>query len=335
MQHLLISLLCSFSFWTALVSGFVSLNPSNFLLHHHQHQLHQRQTRLPFPAFSSSDPSSASSSNESSSVHELKTNLLSALTELRDLQDRDGDFSDIDWGTKGGELTETGRVPQQVDYSLISKDVGNAADKVMTICNQLAEVNPTAIPTLYLGDKQKGDQAPLNGPWKLLFCNAADAIFAKDSKRGAASAQNVVNAKKGKITNVITFDTLADGTEPTLKQLNIIIKATAVTPQRVQLDFRYAKVVLTKLPFGLPIPFGQKRKLALYIPVPAAFVTTCIELVRKVARFLRIRRKKKQPNEEEEEERSARGYFDVLFLDDQLRVHKTGQGNLFVQAKEE
>ena len=57
-------------------------------------------------------------------ARKLKHNLLCQLKELKRLQQRDGDFTDIDWGTKGGELTETGRVPRTVDYSLISPEVG-------------------------------------------------------------------------------------------------------------------------------------------------------------------------------------------------------------------
>ena len=157
-----------------------------------------------------------------------------------------------------------------------------------------------------------------------MFSNAADAVFSKDSKRGEAKTQNVVDAAKSRITNVIDFLPDPNGTIPVLKQLNVIIKATAQSPTRVQLDFKYAKIVLTKF-FFLPL-FG--RTLSLYIPVPATFVTRCIELVKRIRRFIT----RKQPDEGEEK-RSPRGYFDVLYLDSQLRVHKTGQGNLFVQTK--
>ena len=257
---------------------------------------------------------------------ELKQDLLAALKDLRKLQERDGDFSNIDWGVKGGELNEVGRVPKQVDYNWISQDMGNAAKKVMDICDQLADNTPSLEPTKYLGDKENGDKAPLNGAWKLLFTNAADAVFSKNSKRGAAKAQNVVNAKKGRITNVIDFDTLPNRKEPALKQLNGIFKATALNSERVELNFQYAKVVLTKF-FFLPL-FG--KRLSLYIPVPATFITKVIEFFKSVKRLFQ----RKKDDGEKEEKRSPKGYFDVLYLDQDLRVHKTGQDNLFVQAKE-
>jgi len=230
--------------------------------------------------------------------------------------------------------------------------VGNAAQVVMDICDELATVNPTSIPAQYLGDKQNYHKAPLDGTWKLLFSNAADAIFTKNSKRGAAKIRNVVDARRGRITNIIDFEPIDITTtpttttttttinkqdddddeqakkkrqqkEPTLKQLNVIIKAKAVNDRRVELDFRYAKIVLTRL-LGLPL-FG--RTLTLYIPVPATFITKTINLLQRVARFIRLSK--------QEEPRTTKGYFDVLYLDHQLRVHKTGQGNLFVQAKED
>ena len=161
----------------------------------------------------------------------------------------------------------------------------------------------------------------MGGTWKLLFTTAADATFSKNSTRGYATAQNVVDASRGRITNVVDFAPIygEDGKivgEPALKQLNVVIAATAVGKSRVELRFRYAKAVLTKF-------FGWKRRWNLYIPVPAPFITRIIVLVSRIVRFGRGT-KKVVPN----------AYFDVLYLDDQLRIHRTGEDNLFVQAKD-
>ena len=67
---------------------------------------------------------------------------------------------------------------------------------------------------------------------------------------------------------------------------------------------------LTKF-FFFPL-FG--RRLTLTLPVPGPFIT----------RLLTLFSKKEVPQ----------AYFDVLYLDDELRVHKTGQGNLFVQQRQ-
>ena len=284
-------------------------------------------------SLSSQDNSSNSSNNNNTNKNaaQLKQDLLTALANLKEAQARDGDFSNIDWGTKGGELTETGRVPKQVDYGIISPAVGQAAQAVLDLCDQLEDAMPSSmIPTQYLGDKEHGSKAPLDGAWRLLFSNAADAVFSKNSKRGAAKTQNVVDAKRGRITNIIDFEPTADEhgelKQPTLKQLNIAIQAKALNEKRVELNFKYAKVVLTKF-FFFPL-FG--KTLSLYIPVPATFVTQVIEFWKTVARFFRLKKKK---DSDKDEKRTAKGYFDVMYLDNQLRVHKTGQGNIFVQAK--
>ena len=246
----------------------------------------------------------------------LKSDLIHKITEFRELKIRDGDVS-IDFGVKGGELNSTSRAPQKVDFYTISKEVGDKASEIITVCEELAEVSPIDEPTKYVGDKENGELAPLNGAWKSLFTTAADANFSKNSTRGAAKVQNVVNASKGTITNVIDFATKEDGTEPVLKQLNVIIKGTAVNAKRIELQFKYAKAVLTKF-------FFLKFKWNLYIPVPGPFITRCIVFFSRILRFGRKVGAKKVP----------KGYFDVLYLDEDLRIHRTGEDNMFVQARD-
>lgn len=257
-------------------------------------------------------PSSGNSANT-----ELKTELLKRIQTLRTVKKRDGDFS-IDFGVKGGELDKKSRAPQKVDFYSISEDVGKAADDVIETTNELHKCNPTEDATLYLGDKDNGSKAPLNGEWKLLFTTAADASFSKNSKRGSASVKNVVDATKGKITNVIDFHQENSNTtakEPLVKQLNVVIAAKAASKSRVGLEFKYAKVVLSRI-------FGFKRQWNLYIPVPAPFITRLIVFFSRVFRF--GKKDKKVP---------PKAYFDVLYLDDELRIQRTGEDNLFVQAK--
>ena len=243
---------------------------------------------------------------------QFKDELLKNVRLFRELQETDGAVS-VDFGVKGGELNETSRAPQKVDFYAVSPAVGKAADVVMASCDMLSGMNPTPNATAFLGDKENGLQAPLHGPWKLLFTTAADASFSKNSTRGDARAQNIVDAPRGKIMNVIDFLPKEDGKEPALKQLNVVIKAKAVSEKRVELNFRYAKAVLTRFLF-FPI------KWSLYIPVPATFITRCIVLFYRIFR----RGKAKVP---------PKAYFDVLYLDNDLRIHKTGEDNIFVQAR--
>ena len=71
-----------------------------------------------------------------------------------------------------------------------------------------------------------------------------------------------------------------------------------------------ATALAAKLP-ALPLPFGLRTTLTL--PVPGPFLT----------RILFAFRKKEPP----------KAIVDFLFLDDELRVQRTNQGNIFVQRR--
>lgn len=259
--------------------------------------------------------SSSSGSGFQTTENSLKQELVDRILEFRELKERDGDLS-IDFGVKGGELNATSRAPQKVDFYSISKDVGDKAAEVVAICERLSTCLSIEDPTRFLGDKENGNFAPLNGPWKSLFTTAADANFSKNSTRGAATVQNIVNATKGTITNVIDFCDSEDGTEPLLKQLNVVIRATAASPKRVELQFRYAKAVLTKF-------FFWKVRWNLYIPVPGPFITRIVVFISRIIKFGRKGGKK-----------VPKGYFDILYLDKDLRIHRTGEDNFFVQSRD-
>ena len=282
---------------------------------------------------SSASSSSNSFGGQTKDVDKLKQTLIETIAQFRELKERDGDVS-IDFGVKGGELNSTSRAPQKIDYYSISKDVGDKAQEIIHICDQLSECGISS--DYLLGGDNDDDDAdgggnyyvltPLEGSWKSLFTTAADANFNKNSTRGAARVQNVVNATKGTITNVIDFEPKEeeDGegglivTEPLLKQLNVVIKATPVNSKRVELQFRYAKLVFTRF------FFLKKFRWSLYIPVPGPFITRCIVFLSRILRFGRKRGAKKVP----------KGYFDLLYLDDELRIHKTGEDNIFVQVRD-
>ena len=162
---------------------------------------------------------------------------------------------------------------------------------------------------------------------------------------------NVIDAKKGGVTNVIDFLPAANATKPpVLEQFRVSLTATALSPSSLSLVFRCVRIRLTRLPlpllslaaaavgaalapgvlrkvatlFGglvatalaaelpaLPLPFGLRATLTL--PVPGPFLT----------RILFAFRKKEPP----------KAIVDFLFLDDELRVQRTNQGNIFVQRR--
>ncbi len=256
-------------------------------------------------------------------VESLKTELLEKISNLKTLQDEDGKIA-VDFGVKGGEIDEKSRAPRKLDFYTVSERVGKAADSIFESVEELAKINPTAEATEGLGDKKYEGTSPLEGAWNLLFSTAADASFSRDSKRGDATAGNIVDAKKGRITNVIKFAPAVDdeGNEKpkAVDELRVKLAVNAEGPNRVNLVFKYVAVKFTKF-FFLPL------RWTLYIPVPGP---TIGKLVIGLSNLKRRLLRKNEPKRE-----LPKAFFDVLFLDKDLRVHKTGEDNLFIQARPE
>ncbi|GMH95975.1 hypothetical protein TrVE_jg10992 [Triparma verrucosa] len=258
--------------------------------------------------YASSEPSSETSPSISlsSEASLLKSRLFKEIDRVKELQEIEGDFS-VDFGVKGGELNSTSRAPQKLDFYSISENVGKAADKVFETVNLLAESSPTPNVTEYWGDKARGSENKLNGQWNLLFSTAADATFSKNSTRGDAKAMNVVTASRQKIINVIQFlPGPEEKKERLVSSLRVRLKATAEGLNRINLTFKYVMVKFNRL-FFLPL------KWTLILPVPGTFITRILFFMRKSL---------------------PKAYFDVLYLDEELRIHKTGEDNLFIQKKE-
>ena len=257
-------------------------------------------------------------------VESLKTELLENISNLKKLQDEDGKIA-VDFGVKGGEIDEKSRAPRKLDFYTVSERVGKAADIIFESVEELAKINPTAEATKGMGDKKYEGISPLEGVWSLLFSTAADASFSRDSKRGDATAGNIVDAKNGRMTNVIKFAPAVDeeGNEKqkAVGELRVKLAVNAEGPNRVNLVFKYVAVKFTKF-FFLPL------RWTLYIPVPGQTIGKLVIGLSNLKR--RLLRKTNEPKRE-----LPKAFFDVLFLDKDLRVHKTGEDNLFIQARPE
>jgi hypothetical protein len=239
-----------------------------------------------------------------------KASLFSSISSFDEVRSRGG--VNIDFGVKGGELDKDTRAPTNLadgGFYAVSEELGKAADDVLARVDELFPLNPTPDPTRFLGTNE-GEKCPLHGCWSNIFTTAADATFSKDSERGDAKVGNEVDGRTGRVWNCIDFIAPEGATAPANpEQLRVQLAVRAVSPVRVALAFRLIKVRLTKF-FFFPL-FG--RRLTLTLPVPGPFIT----------RLLTFFSKKEVPQ----------AYFDVLYLDDELRVHKTGQGAIFVQRR--
>ena len=300
----------SFSSWQAM-THYYSLKPAVMSTRN----LKSISRVIPIRSSSKKQQPQASIVDTSTSDLDIaKRDLFDSIKNFKQMQARDGKVS-VDFGVSGGELDKETRAPRNLaengGFYATSEAVGRAADIVFQRIRKLETLNPTSNATKYFGTGD-GELCPLHGEWRLLFTTAADASFSPNSSRGDAQASNIVDAVKGKITNIIDFLPRSDGRSRSLEQLKVRLIAEAESPTRIGLRFKYITAKIARI-FGLPL-FG--KRISIVFPVPGPFITRIFTIIRRV----------KDP---------PKAYFDVIFLDEDLRIHKTGEGNIFVQGRPE
>ena len=182
-------------------------------------------------------------------TYSAKAELLRSVEAYAEAIAADG-IPSVDFGVAGGELDRKTRAPRDLAkagaFYAVSDRVGLAADQVLAAVDAVAIENPTAEPTRSLGTCN-GESCPLHGTWRNIFTTAADAVFSPDSRRGGANVSNIIDAVKGRITNVIDFlprdhpafhATRQKGNPPPLASLRVRLSATATSTNRVELIFR-------------------------------------------------------------------------------------------------
>ena len=146
----------------------------------------------------------------------------------------------------------------------------------------------------------------LAGTWKLRFTTATDATF-KVGKRGPATTLQYVNATVGTFTNIIEYRE----NPGKVKGFQVVVEGAPVNDTRIDLTFK--RVIIDRRS-----RVGLNR---IVIPLPN---------FKWLQRFAR----KKTEEQKEEQARKRKGpYFNMLYLDDEMRIHKTGDGNYFVQTR--
>lgn len=205
-----------------------------------------------------------------------------------------------------------------IKKQLIKAATDRNEELVITLVDELSALNPNEFATFGLGGYGGGSpgKAPLNGEWKLLFTNAKDAeaparTEKKSGEKEADVAEGVkittgqrIDAAAGECINYI----YATGEKRPFDQLEITIKMTAIAPSRVRLDFQSGRA----LNENAPLPFLKDFKFSF----PPAFVGDALAALRG-----------KDPKVE------PPAYFDVLYIDNEVRCHRTGEGKIFVQMR--
>lgn len=193
---------------------------------------------------------------------------------------------------------------------------------VISLVEELAELNPTIIPTLGLMGYAGGiaSNAPLNGPWKLLFTNAKDAEAPSRTQKNSGEkfgdevAEGVevktgqrIDASTGQCVNYIQLS--GDSEKRPFDQLEITIQMTPLNDKRVRLDFRKGRALNGKAPLAF------LKDFTFNFPPPS--VSDLVARLRGM-----------DPSVE------PQAYFDILYIDEQIRAHRTGEGKLFVQMRD-
>lgn len=142
--------------------------------------------------------------------------------------------------------------------------------------------------------------SPIDGSWKLRFTTALDAkpeLFNKQKDREISVFQ-YVNSTIGTITNII--QSTYKSTHSPISTIRVTVKGNALNDNRLQLSFQTVNIERpdARLFKRFSFPFPQ-------LP------------------FLNLIGRKKDIGP----------YFDLYYLDDDLRIHKTDRGDFFVQTR--
>ena len=234
------------------------------------------------------------------STPDVKAQLLTSCEEFKAAQE-------AQWAEEAAAGVPDSKTPLQAE-SIANIDVTGASTKLSSLRNatvdlidQLAQSNPTPAP--FAGFREAGGGNKLSGSWKLLFTTGADATVRPSKDKGAATVYQEIDGDKGYFVNCVDFD----APDAKLRGFRVVVKGKRLSDTEVQLYFRRVKLL------------RRSRWLkSIVIPLPPSW------LLRAVAR--RASRGKA--------ELSDRGAgFTLLYLDDDLRMHRTFDGQYFVQQR--
>lgn len=227
------------------------------------------------------------------------------------------------WEMEEAAAKAAGEGPRKKDSPLEAESLGaqrvalkgevdEVYQKVIAAIAEVAASNPSAEPLR--GWRGFAGAAPedclLNGTWKLMFTDAADATFRK-GKRGAGTAFQEIDAKDGWFVNCVDFDS----PDSKLKGFRVFVEGDALSSKEMQLTFRKVRLLRRS---RFPKLFGE-----ITIPLPSR------KLLRGLVRFF----SRKQDNDEDVAPSRRGAGFTLLYVDEDLRIHQTFDGLYFVQRR--
>lgn len=187
-----------------------------------------------------------------------------------------------------------------IDVSDASTELSSLRNVTVDLIDQLAQSNPTPAP---FDGWRDGGGSKLSGRWNLLFTTGADATFRPSKDKGTATTFQEIDGDKGYFVNCVDFD----APDAKLRGFRVVVKGKRLSDTEVQLYFRRVKLL------------RRSRWLkTIIIPLPPSW-------------FLRAIARRASRGKAEISDRGAG--FTLLYLDDDLRMHRTFDGQYFVQQR--
>lgn len=188
----------------------------------------------------------------------------------------------------------------------VDTELSELRNETIALIEELSSRSPTPEPFAAWRQRNAPEGAcPLEGKWMLLWTTGADATFRKSEATGEATTFTQVSARRGHIINSVDFSSETSK----LRGFRVVVAGYPLSANEVQLKFRRVKLL------------RRSRWLkSLIIPLPPSGV------LRALSRWA----------SKGKGQLSRRGAgFKVLYLDDDMRMHLTFDGQYFVQMRPE
>jgi len=182
-------------------------------------------------------------------------------------------------------------------------------NEIIELATTIGILLPPSAPFRGWGSKgAKGvNRCVLDGRWKLRFTTAPDATFKPNKRLGNASTTQLVDANNGVFVNEIDFD--GSGTSK-ISGLRVYVEGKPNENEPLRVDLKFKKIVVLR-----NSRLKILRRLSIVIPS-----------LRILSLFSKLFRTDEQIN-------SKRPSKTIVFVDEDMRIHKTNTGLYFVQSK--
>lgn len=249
-----------------------------------------------------------------STTDELKQSLLETAMNFKTAQEKL--WAEEDCEAALAAVSQAAQTAERVKPLLGAESFGNVEvgldaslsalkDRAVELIQALAARNPTQRPLAGWRAADPSVTCALEGTWELVFTTGADATFRPKPGAARPDTYQTIDARAGKFVNCIDFPP-SEGAK--LKGFRVAIKGVALSDTDMLLKFRRVRLLTTR----------QWWPRQVVIPLPPSAV---LRLTARVAS-----KGKGQP--------SKRGAgFTILYLDGDLRVHQTFDGQWFVQQR--